>query len=111
MASYKLLRRTRGWCFKFATGLNTKLGNDNYYVVPTAHETMGSWAPDSLKFLKDLGSRVSEATGEKRAKSFLFQSLSMNLQRGHALCVMGTVAHHRKLEEIYILGTISTQEE
>ena len=47
----------------------------------------------------------------KRAKSFLFQSMSMNLQRGNALCVMGTVAHHRKLEEIYNLGTISTQEE
>ena len=34
----------------------------------------------------------------------------MNLQRGNALCVMGTVSHHRKLEEIYNLGTISTQE-
>ena len=71
---------------------------------------MGSWAPDSLKFMKDLGSRVSEATGKKCAKSFLFQSLSMNLQRGNAICVMGTVSHHRKLEEIYNLGTISTQE-
>ena len=59
---------------------------------------------------KDLGSRIMEATGEKRAKSFLFQSLSMNLQRGNALCVMGT-AHHRKLEEIYNLGTIQTQEQ
>jgi hypothetical protein len=87
------------------------LVNDNYYEVPIAHETMGSWAPDSLKFMKDLGSRVSEVTGEKRAKSFLFQSLSMNLQRGNALCVMGTVAHHRKLEEIYNLGTIQTQED
>ena len=82
-----------------------------YNTIAIAHETMGSWAPDSLKFMKDLGSRVSEATGEKRAKSFLFQSMSMNLQRGNALCVMGTVAHHRKLEEIYNLGTISTQEE
>ena len=88
-----------------------ELVNDNYYVVPIAHETMGSWAPDSLKFMKDLGSRISEATGEKRAKSFLFQSISMNLQRGNALCIMGTVGHHRKLDEIYNLGTISTQEE
>ena len=32
---------------------------------------MGSWAPDSLKFMKDLGSRVTEATGEQQAKSFL----------------------------------------
>ena len=26
------------------------------------------------------------------------------------VCVMGTVAHHRKLEENYNLGTIQTQE-
>ena len=60
--------------------------------------------------MKDLESRVSEATEGKRAKSFLFQSLSMNLQRGNALCVMGTVAQNRKLEEIYYnLGTTSEQ--
>ena len=28
-----------------------------------------------------------------------------------SLCVMGTVAHHKKLEEIYKLGTIQTQEQ
>ena len=33
------------------------------------------------------------------------------LQRGNALCVMGTVAHHRKFEEIYNLGTIQRHEE
>ena len=33
------------------------------------------------------------------------------LENFHALCVMGTVAHHRKLEEIYNLGTIQTQEQ
>jgi hypothetical protein len=75
-----------------------------------AHETIGSWAPNSLKFMKDLGSQVTEATGEKYAKSFLFQSLSMNLQRENALCVMGTVAHRSKLEKIYNLGTILTQD-
>ena len=64
----------------------------------------------SLKFMKDLGSRVSEATGEKRAKSFVFQSMSMYLQRGNVLRVMGIVVHHRKLEEIYNLGTILTQD-
>jgi hypothetical protein len=53
-----------------------------------------------------LGSRINDTTGEKQAKFFLFQSL----QRGNAPCVMGTVAHHRKLEEIYNLGTIQTQE-
>ena len=37
---------------------------------------MGSWTPDSLKFMNDLESRVTETTGERCAKSFLFQSLS-----------------------------------
>ena len=32
-------------------------------------------------------------------------------KEGNAQCVMGTVAHHRKLEEIYNLGTIQTQEQ
>ena len=59
---------------------------------------------------KDLARFSPVASGKKRAKSVLFQSLSIDLQRGHALCVMGTVAHHRKLEEIYNLGTIQTQE-
>ena len=49
--------------------------------------------------------------GGKRAKSFLFQSPSMNLQRRNALCVMRTLSHHKKLEDINNLGTISTQEE
>ena len=50
--------------------------------------------------MKDLGSRVTEATGEKCARSFLFQSLSMNLQGGNALSVIGTLANHRKPEEV-----------
>ena len=66
-------------------------------MKPWGHGLQIDIPPDSLRFIKDLGSIVSEATGEKRAKSFLFQSLSMNLQRRNALCVMGAVAHHKKL--------------
>ena len=72
-------------------------------LSPIAHNTMGLRTPVSLKFMNDLGSRVSEATREKHAKSFLFQSLGMNQQRWYAQCIMGTIAHHRKLEEIYNL--------
>ena len=52
-------------------------------LSPKAHETIGSWSPDSLRSMKNLGLRVIEATWEKHVKSFLFQS--MNLQRGNAL--------------------------
>lgn len=43
---------------------------------------------------------LKPASSENRLK---FQCLSMYLQsqRGNSLCVMGTVTHHRNLEEIY----------
>ena len=39
---------------------------DNYYVVPVAHKTMGTWAPDILKFMKDLASSVTWNYSNKR---------------------------------------------
>ena len=35
--------------------------------MPVATETMGSWAPMALSFIKDIGKRISEQTGDKRA--------------------------------------------
>ena len=42
------------------------LFNDNYYVVPVAHKTIGTWAPDILKFMKDLASSVTWNYSNKR---------------------------------------------
>ena len=72
----------------------------NYIFVPIAVETMGSWGKLGLKFIKDLGSRIAERTGDKRATGFLFQSLGMSVQRGNAACVIGTVPPHKKLDEL-----------
>ena len=71
--------------------------------MPVANETLGAWAPMGEKFVKDIGSRVSEETGEKRATSYLFQSISIATQRGNAASVLGTLPNTRKLDEIYYL--------
>ena len=42
-----------------------------------------------------------EETGEKRSAFFLFQSISMAIQRGNASCILGTVPHSEGLEEIF----------
>ena len=44
---------------------------------------MGSRAPDSLRFIKDLGSIVSEATGEKRAKGGFFSESVIRFSNLH----------------------------
>ena len=75
----------------------------NHIVMPVAVETMGSWDPMGLKFIKDLGSRIVDATGEPRSTSFLFQSLSMAIQRGNAISVLGTAPNTKSLHELFYL--------
>ena len=71
--------------------------------MPVAMETLGSWAPLAAKFVKDIGSRIEDATGEKRATSFLFQALGIATQRGNAASVSGTVPSMKRLDEVYYL--------
>ena len=75
----------------------------NYIVMPVAVETMGPWGQIGLKFIKDLGSRIADVTGENRSTSFLFQSLSMAIQRGNAISVLGTTPNTKNLDELFYL--------
>jgi len=54
-------------------------------------ETAGSVGPDSMFFLKDLGLRIKMATGEPQSFAFLMQRLSVAVQTGNAISVMGTI--------------------
>ena len=71
--------------------------------MPVSTETLGSWAPMAAKFIKDIGSKITDATGEKRATSYLFQSLGIAIQRGNAASISGTVPSQKELDEIYYL--------
>ena len=57
-----------------------------YLFQPVAIETIGS---RSRAFLRELGRRVGAQTGEARSTSYLFQRLSVAIQRGNAAAVMG----------------------
>ena len=77
----------------------------NYLFKPIAVETFGSFGPESLKFVKEIGNLIQESTGEKRSTAYLIQSLSMTIQRGNAASITGTVGQTKKLDEIYDLVT------
>jgi len=76
---------------------------DAYIFAPIAVETTGVWAKESLLFIKEIGRRIAEASGEKRSTSFLLQRLSIAVQRGNVAAVLGTLPPGKELEEIYIL--------
>ena len=75
----------------------------DYDMVPIAMETFGPFAPMAKKFIAEIGSRITQATGEKKARYFLFQSISMAIQRGNVISVLGTTPDSKKLDEIFYL--------
>ena len=59
--------------------------------VPIAIESLGAIGPQSLAFLKDLGSRIRQQTGEERAGHYLLQQLSVAVQRGNSVSIRGSI--------------------
>ena len=68
------------------------LGNalrDDYHFVPIAVETFGSWGPIGHKFITDIGRTIAGITKNPKSTSFIFQAISMAVQRGNVQCVQG----------------------
>ena len=63
----------------------------SHCFTPVAIETTGAVGSRSLSFLKDLGHRLRQVTGEEKSFSYLLQRLSVAIQRGNAASVLGTV--------------------
>ena len=61
-----------------------------YCFVPISCETLGPIHPHSLSFLRDLGRRIAAAMGDHRESAFLFQRLSIALQRFNSVCFKGS---------------------
>jgi hypothetical protein len=62
-----------------------------HVFVPLAFETLGVWGEDAIRFVSDLGRRISAVTGEPRETTFLKQQLSIAIQRGNRTACRGTV--------------------
>ena len=53
--------------------------------IPIAVKTGGPWNTYAVELIKDLGKRVSEVANESLQTQYLFQRLSMTVQRGNAI--------------------------
>jgi len=60
--------------------------------VPLAVETSRVWGAEATRLLCEIGRRTAEIAHDQRSTAFLFQRLSVALQRGNALCVRETFA-------------------
>ena len=64
--------------------------SQSYTFCPVAFETLGPINEAGTSFLVDLGNRIAKVTGDKRESSFLFQRLSISIQRCNALSIRGS---------------------
>src|SRR6218665_3215657 len=56
---------------------------------PVAIETLGPLDPSACDFINQIGSRMSAITGDRRETAFLFQRLSMAIQRFNLVAFLG----------------------
>ena len=79
---------TAGAAAEHAAELKTSKYSDlsaHYDFVPVAVETMGSWSDNALLFVKTLGKRLTEATGDRQETFYLLQRISVAIQRCNAI--------------------------
>ena len=63
----------------------------SHLVIPVSLETFGAWHTESLDFIRELGRRGSQATGDQRETVFSLQKISIAVQRGNAAAVRGSL--------------------
>ena len=84
-------RQQQQWGKVAAAAENRKTNNlyPAYLFMPVAVMTFGPFGLKSLAFVKELGRRIHQETGEEMAISYLMQCLSMAIQRGNVAAVLG----------------------
>ena len=63
----------------------------SHLFIPIAVETLGAWDSEGMRFIGELGRRLTLKSGEQRETTFLFQRLSVAIQRGNAISCMGSM--------------------
>ena len=75
----------------------TSLKNTKYSDITSTHvfyaismETAGSWDTQATELIEELDRRITEATEDPKETTYLFQRISITIQRGNALSFFNT---------------------
>ena len=63
---------------------------NTHCFIPLAFETLGPINYKGIDFLNELGRRLTASTGDARETAFLFQRLSIAIQRFNGICFHGS---------------------
>ena len=68
-------------------------------------QTFGTWGPIGHKLITDIGRTIAGITKNPKSTSFIFQAISMAVQRGNVQCVQGAYGESafEELDEIFYI--------
>eukprot|EP00731_Ephydatia_muelleri_P016737 Em0009g1161a len=72
------------------------------YRASVAIETTGVFGPRTTEFLKELGHRLRQVSGEANSYAYLTQRPSVAVQRGNAASALGTIKMDSEEEEFLV---------
>ena len=64
--------------------------SSSHIFIPVAVESLGPLADDAHRFIKEIGRRMTFSTGDPRETAFLYQRISVAIQRYNAVCLANT---------------------
>ena len=79
--------------------LKYALLSQTYIFVPISMETFGPLNMAGFQFLNKRGKRISQESDDFRESAFLYQRLSMTIQRFNAVAIQGTFAMRTPTED------------
>ena len=65
----------------------------DYHLQPIAVESLGRANESAIRFLRVLGKKIAQQTGDERETAFLFQRLSILVQRFHCVLLRDSFVH------------------
>ena len=80
-----------------------EISNSGFIFQPVAFDTQDNYGPEKSTFLDELLKRVISTTSETRARSYIFQKLSILPQQHNSFCVPGTLNDDSNLEEFFLI--------
>jgi hypothetical protein len=77
--------------------------SSNYIFKGLAFETSGPWCKEAIDFINVFGNRLTAESGDSKSKKFLFERISLAIQRGNAASIRGTFPDSALLSEMFEL--------
>jgi hypothetical protein len=68
--------------------------SSNYIFKGLAFETLGPWCKEAIDLMNVIGNRLIAESGDSKSKKFLFERISLAIQRGKAFGALFQIPHY-----------------